>query len=90
MSVTIDIPQPAEDALRAQWGNLEQVAKEALLVESYRQGKISIGFLAQNLGMGVIEADRWLARRGVPLNYLRQDYEADCRTLEQLFGVEIR
>ena len=76
--------------MRAQWGDLEQAAKEALLAESYRQGKISIGFLAQTLGMGVIEAQRWLAQRGVPSNYSRQDFDADCRTLEKLFGVELR
>ena len=89
MSVTIDISKPAEDALRAEWGDLEQAAKEALLVESYRVGKISVGFLAEALGMGVIEADKWLLARGVSLNYSLEDFRADGRTGEELFGVNV-
>jgi predicted HTH domain antitoxin len=89
MAVIIDIPKRIEDALRAEWGDLEQAARDALLIESYRSGKISIGFLAESLGIGVIEADRWLAERGVPLNYSAEDLEADRKTLGELFGVKL-
>jgi predicted HTH domain antitoxin len=40
-------------------------------------GKISLGFLAEMLGMDVIEADRWLSERGIPLIYSCADLEAD-------------
>lgn len=86
MAVLIDIPKRAEEALRAEWGNLEQAAKEALLIESYRAGKISVGLLAEVLGIRVVEADRWLADRGVPLNYSDQDFDADRKSLADLFN----
>lgn len=86
MAITIELSGGIEAALRAGWGDLERAAKEALLIESYRAGKISIGFLAQTLGMGVIEADAWLAKRGVPLNYTADDLEADQRVLDELMG----
>jgi predicted HTH domain antitoxin len=86
MSLLIDIPKAAEDALRTEWGNLEQAAKEALLIESYRAGKLSVGLLAETLGIGVIEADRWLAERGVALNYTANDLEADRQSLRELFS----
>jgi predicted HTH domain antitoxin len=89
MSVMIKMSQPEEDALRAEWGDLEQAAKEALLIESYRQGKVSVGFLAQSLNMGVIEADQWLAERGVSLNYSRENLREDQRTIESLFRITI-
>ncbi|TWT41976.1 hypothetical protein RAS1_31020 [Phycisphaerae bacterium RAS1] len=85
MSIKVDIPARVESILRAEWGDLSQAAKEALAIESYRAGKISIGFLAEMLAMGVIEADAWLARRGVPLNYSAEDLEADRRDLRELF-----
>jgi len=85
MSINIEIPKKSEEALRAEWGDLEQAAKEALLIESYRAGKVSVGFLAETLGMGVIEADQWLAKRGVPLNYSVDDLDADRKTLNDLF-----
>jgi predicted HTH domain antitoxin len=84
MSVVIDIPKQTEQALREQWGDLEQAAKEALLIESYRGRKISLGFLAEAMGMRVIEADRWLAERGVGLNYSSDDLDADRRALADL------
>ncbi len=86
MAILIDIPKEVEDDLRAEWGNLEQAAKEALLIESYRSGKISIGYLAQILGMGVIEAENWLGQRGVTWNYSVEDLAADRKTLADLFG----
>ena len=85
MSINIEIPKKSEEALRAEWGDLEQAAKEALLIESSRAGKVSVGFLAETLGMGVIEADQWLAKRGVPLNYSVDDLDADRKTLNDLF-----
>lgn len=48
-------------------------------------GSCSIGLLAEMLGMGVIEADEWLARRGISLNYAPEDLDADRRDLQQLF-----
>jgi predicted HTH domain antitoxin len=78
------MPKETETALRAEWGNLEQATLESLLIESYRLGKISVGLIAQTLGIGVVQADQWLADRGVSLNYSRSDLEADRKTLRDL------
>jgi predicted HTH domain antitoxin len=87
MRISFDIPQNIADQLRAELGySLEQSAKEALVVEAYRRGILSIGTLAELLGMGVIEADRWLADRRVPLNYTLDDLQADRQTLSELLG----
>ena len=84
MAILIDIPKELEQDLRAEWGDLERAAKEALLIESYRSGKLSIGYLAEILGMGVIEAENWLGQRGVNWNYSTEDLEADRKTLSRL------
>ncbi len=85
MQLRIDIPEKLESALSREWGDLSAAAMEALAIESYRTGKISIGFLAEMLGIGVIEAEAWLAKRGVPLNYTMADLEADRADLARLF-----
>lgn len=85
MHMNIDIPQEVEAVLRDEWGDLGRAAKEALAIESYRTGKISVGLLAEMLGMGVIEADVWLAQRGVPLNCSSEDLDADRDDLAALF-----
>ena len=90
MSIQIDIEKPIEDLLRQEWGNLEQAAKEALLLESYRQAKIGLADVAQALGFeSRIAAQEWLARHAVPLNYDLSDYEQDLRTLSTLHEMQI-
>jgi predicted HTH domain antitoxin len=83
MHVRINIPPEAEDVLRREWGDLDQAAKEALLIESYRAGKISIGFLAETLGVSRWEVEHWLGSRGVNWNYGIDDLESDRKTLAE-------
>ena len=84
MAIKFELPKKIEDDLRGELGDLNQAAKEALLIECYREGRISIGYLAQALGMGVIEADDWLHKRGVPLDYTPEDLRADVEALERI------
>lgn len=87
MAISINIPTHEEQALREAWGDgLDKAAHEGLLIESYRAGKISLGYLAELLGLETsIEAQGWLSKRGVHLNYSLEDLEADRRTLAKLF-----
>ena len=87
MAISLNIPQDHERALREVWGGgIDRAAFEGLVIESYRLGKISLGYLAQLLGLETsIEASAWLAARRIPLNYSAEDLEADRRTLSRLF-----
>jgi predicted HTH domain antitoxin len=86
MTISFSMPDRVEQYLRtALGGDVSQAAKEALAVDLYRKGNISLGLLAEMLGMGVLEADAWLADRGVPLNYSAQDFEADQKALAEVF-----
>jgi predicted HTH domain antitoxin len=84
MSITFQLEDDLERQLRGELGNLALAAREALLIEAYRRGKISIGRLAGALGLGVLEADAWLAERGVAINYDIEDFRADRTTLDDL------
>ncbi len=87
MGISLNIPANDEKALREAWGGaLDQGALEGLVIESYRTGRISLGFAARLLGLETsIEAQSWLANRGVPLNYGLDDLEQDRQTLAKLF-----
>lgn len=84
MPITFELQEDLERQLRRELGDLGEAAREALLIEAYRRGKLSIGRLAGTLGMGVVEADAWLAERGIPLNYDFADFQADQETLREL------
>lgn len=88
MSLFINIPQDAEQALRDAWGSdLDRAALEALVIEGYRSGKFGGGMVRRLLGLeSRWDAERWLAERGVCLNYTLPDLEADRRTLDALLG----
>ena len=65
MAVTFELPQEIERSLRRQLGDLDQVAKEAALVELYRQDRITAHELAQGLGLSRLETEALLKRYGV-------------------------
>jgi len=86
VKISIEIPDLV--AIHLQSGadsNIENLLNEALIIELYRRGSISIGFVARVLKMGVIEADQWLAQRGIPSNYDASAFESDLQTIRELF-----
>jgi predicted HTH domain antitoxin len=86
MAITFQLEDALESQLRRDLGNLDEAAKEALLIEAYRRGKLSIGRLARTLGIGVLQADEWLAKHGIALNYTIADFDDDKDTLRNLKG----
>lgn len=86
MAITINLPEAVEQGLRREYLDLEQTAKEALIIEGYRAGRLGLGHVAEGLGLPTtIAALEWLNQRGVPLDYTVEDLESDRRMLDQLF-----
>jgi predicted HTH domain antitoxin len=65
MTIAFDIPGNIEHLLQQSGQDPSQAAKEALLVELYRQEKISHGELAQALGLSRCGTDVVLKRHNV-------------------------
>jgi predicted HTH domain antitoxin len=86
MSLTLNLPPSAERAFLDAWGDqIDKKGLEALAVEGYREGKLSLGKLAELLGFETThEADQWLADRAVAINYSVNEFRKDCRTLDAL------
>ena len=84
--IQFHLPPLLEEELRKEWGeNLDQTAKLALLTESYRTGRLSLGELSTILNMATqFETETWLQRRGVARNYGLHDLADDRRTIAHL------
>jgi predicted HTH domain antitoxin len=65
MTVTFELPEDIEQHLRLTFSDLGQAAKEAALVELYRQGHIAQRDLAQALGRSRLEVEALLKEHGV-------------------------
>ena len=88
MSVTISIPDEFADVLGASAEEREQRAREALALELYREGRISLRRMGELAGVG---GDYWAAENfrvlhKAPLNYSLEDLDADRRAADVLSG----
>ena len=87
MAVTIQLPPDIEQRLRAETPNLDAEAKEAMLVELYRQEKITHYELSLALGLDRFEADSVLKKHNVTIDLpTPEELEEDLRRLRQLVG----
>ena len=87
MALTIQLPSELEQALRDELGDLDQVAKEALLVELYRQEKITQYEVSQALGLERFETDALLKKHNVTEDLpTPQELAEDLKRLTQLVG----
>ena len=75
-----------EESLRAGYGDLNEAAREALLIDAYRTGRLSAGRLAETLGRSVSATMVWLDEHRVGPNYSVEDYGVDCKSMGQSGG----
>ncbi len=87
MRIEFEVSDAQALAFREAWGdNLNGAAFDALVIEGYRSGKYGSATVGRLLGHeSRWDTERWLAERGVPLNYTLEDLESDRRTLARLF-----
>ena len=88
MSVSINLPPTLEESLRRDIADLDQVAKESLLVELYRHERITKHELATALGIDRFAANDVLNRFGVTedlpsADEIRQQVDAMNALLER-------
>lgn len=83
ITISADIERTLESAFGPE---LERAALEALAIEGYRTARLTAGEVAKVLGLETsIQAQAWLARRGVEANYSLEDLVADRVSLAKLF-----
>ena len=85
MSISFDLPASVEDQLRRELADLDVVAKEAALVELYRQERLTHYQLGLSLGLERHETDGLLKRHKVVEDLPRAEELADqIATLRRL------
>jgi hypothetical protein len=87
MSISFELPTEIERQLRDELSNLDEVAKEAALVELYRQGKLSHHKLATALGLGRLELDGVLKEHGVTEDSITvEEFERQAASIRKLIN----
>jgi predicted HTH domain antitoxin len=79
-------PDACRTLERAFGPDLDRAAIEALAIEGYRTARLTLGEVAQILGLETsIAAQSWLSQHGVELNYSVEDLRADRESLAKCF-----
>ena len=87
MAITIELPSAIEEKLRSEMGDLAAGGKEALLIELYREGRISHGELAEGLGLSRNQVDDVLRGRRVTEDLLTtKELDEQVAGLRRLLG----
>lgn len=86
-TVSFQLPDALEQQLRRALGDLDAAAKEATLVELYRQGQLSHGKLAEGLGMSRYETDDVLKRHNVTEDLMsREEFDQQLSGMRKALG----
>ena len=87
MAISFELPTTLERQLREELSDLDQVAKEAALVELYRQGRLSHHELATALGLGRLELDGVLKEHGVTEDSITiEEFDEQVASLHRLIN----
>jgi predicted HTH domain antitoxin len=81
MTIHFDIPREIEQRVRGSEADLNRRAREAFLVELYRDDEITIGQLGEALGLDPYETDGLLKRYGVALELSVDELRAEAEAL---------
>lgn len=86
-TIAFDLPDNVRDHLSSIVTNVDGAAKEAALVEMYRQGQLSHGALAECLGMSRDEVDALLKRHHVVEDLQSvEEFERDLAQVQRMLG----
>ena len=79
MTISFELPQDIEELVSNIGADLNDLAREALLVELYREQRITQHQLGQALGLGDYDTDGVLRRYGVGYDLTLEEF-AEQRT----------
>jgi hypothetical protein len=76
MNITFEIPQDIEDQLRSDEADLNGKAREAFLLELYREERISHAQLREALGLSFHETESLIKERGAGQEISLEEFAA--------------
>jgi hypothetical protein len=84
MNITFEIPTEIEEVLQSTGTDPGRAAKESLLVELYRQRRITHHQLGEALDLNRYEVDGVLKRHNVLLDLSLEDFDAEAASLRAM------
>lgn len=86
MQVVLEIPDRLATQLQTNGRSLPQRAMEDLAVEAYRLEELSLGQLAEMLGLSINDANGLLKSRGISDDFSLEEFEEQRKSMERLLS----
>lgn len=84
MTLVLELPDAWQRLLGLDTGDAAGRAREMLVIESYREGRLSRGQAAEMLGIGYHEAETLFKRYGAEQQPSWEDFEHSTRQLKSI------
>ena len=84
MTICFDIPQNIERRVRVEGADPSREAKEAYLIDLYRQERISHDDLGEALGLGFHETQQLIKVHGAGDDFTLAEFEAERTVLREV------
>ena len=86
MQVVLEIPDRLATQLQTNGRSLPQRAMEDLAVEAYRLEELSLGQLAEMLGLSINDANGLLKARGISDDFSLEEFQEQRKSMERLLS----
>ena len=83
MTISFELPQNIQQRARTNGADLNREAKEAYLVELYRQERITRDDLSEALGLSFHQTEELLKERGVGDDFTFEEFQAERAFLRE-------
>ena len=84
MTITFEIPQNIEQRVHTEGADLNREAKEAYLVELYRQDRITHDDLSEALGLGFHQTQQLIKEHGAGDDFTLAEFEAERKVIREM------
>jgi predicted HTH domain antitoxin len=84
MTISFEIPQNIEQRVHIEGADLNREAKEAYLVELYRQDRITHDDLSEALGLGFHQTQQLIKEYGAGDDFTLEEFEAERKTIREM------
>ena len=83
ITIALELPKSVLAALGVPESELAKVIRELIAAELYRQGRISLGKVAEIAEISMTEIPTFLVRHNLYIHYSAEDAEADWKALKE-------
>jgi Uncharacterised protein family (UPF0175) len=84
MTITFEIPPSIHQRVQSEGADLNRAAKEAYLIDLYRQGVITHDDLGETLGLGFHQTQQIIKEHGAGDDFSLEEFEAERTLLREL------